>query len=54
MRLLTVAEAAERARVSPLTIRRRIKSGVLAATKPGGAYLIREDDLERHLASGAT
>jgi excisionase family DNA binding protein len=47
--LLTVPEAAHRARRDPETIRRWIRSGKLRAHKVGTQHVIEEEDLERVL-----
>lgn len=44
---MTVAKAAEFLGVSSKSIRRYIHNYGLPATKPGGLYLIRREDLER-------
>ena len=49
--MLTVPEAARRARKDPETIRRWIRSGRLPARKVGTQHVIEEDDLERLAAS---
>ena len=41
-------------RVSTMTVYRLIKSGDLAAVRVGKSYRIREDDVDRYLASGYT
>ena len=51
---LTVAEVAKLMRVSTMTVYRLIKSGDLAAVRVGKSYRIREDDVDRYLASGYT
>lgn len=43
--LLTLAQAAERAGLSPHTLRAQIKNGVLPATLAGKTYLVTADDL---------
>lgn len=48
-RFLTASEAAERMRVSKMTVYRLIKSGKLPAVQIGKAYRVREDELERYL-----
>ena len=53
MRLLTVAEAAEYCRCSPFTIRRWIGIGMLRASRPGKAYLIRVEDIDALIAATA-
>jgi len=54
-RLLTVAEVAERVRVSEWTVREWLRRGRLRGTRPGGTRLgwrIPEQELERFLAAG--
>ena len=51
--LLTVAEVADVLRVSDMTVYRLIKAGELPALRVGKNYRIREDDLERYLATGS-
>lgn len=46
MTLLTVDEAAEQLRCHPVTIRRMIRRGDLAAVKVGSVYRISADDLK--------
>jgi excisionase family DNA binding protein len=53
-RFLTVAEVAELMRVSTMTVYRLIKGGEIAAVRVGRSYRIREDDIDRYLASGYT
>lgn len=48
-RFLTASEAAERMRVSKMTVYRLIRSGKLPAVQIGKAYRVREDDLEGYL-----
>lgn len=50
-RFLTATEAAERMRVSKMTVYRLIRTGALPAVQIGKAYRVREDDLERYLNS---
>lgn len=45
--MLTVPEAARRAKRDPETVRRWIRSGRLKATRIGTQHLIDEDDLAR-------
>jgi excisionase family DNA binding protein len=52
--LLTVAEAAQMLAVSPKTIRRRIQSGDLPASRVGSAVRIRGSDVERLLTEDGT
>jgi excisionase family DNA binding protein len=51
--MLTVPEAARRARRDPETVRRWIRSGRLRATRVGTQHLIDESDLVR-LTQGST
>ena len=53
-RFLTVAEVAELMRVSTMTVYRLIKGGDLAAVRVGKSYRVREDDVDRYLASRYT
>jgi len=46
MELLTVSEAARELRVSPVTVRRYIKSGRLRCVRLGRAIRLRRDDVE--------
>ena len=48
-RFLTATEAAERMRVSKMTVYRLIRSGRLPAVQIGKAYRVRERDLEDYL-----
>lgn len=48
-RFLTASEAAERMRVSKMTVYRLIKAGKIPAVQIGKAYRVREDELERYL-----
>lgn len=48
--MLTVPEAARRARRNPETIRRWIREGKLRATKVGTQHILDENDLEAMLA----
>ncbi|MFA5890212.1 MAG: helix-turn-helix domain-containing protein [Actinomycetota bacterium] len=50
-RFLTASEAAERMRVSKMTVYRLIRAGSIRAVQIGKAYRVREDDLERYLDS---
>jgi excisionase family DNA binding protein len=55
--LLTVVEAAGRARCSPRTLRRALQAGRLRASQPagrGGKLLIAVDDLDRWLFARTT
>ncbi len=51
---LTVAEVASLMRVSTMTVYRLIKAGDLGAVRVGKSYRIREDDVDRYLASRYT
>ena len=53
-RFLTVAEVAGQLRVSTMTVYRLIKAGHLAAVRVGKSYRVREDDVDRYLASTYT
>ncbi len=53
-RFLTVAEVASLLRVSTMTVYRLIKAGQLAAVRVGKSYRVREDDVDRYLASTYT
>jgi excisionase family DNA binding protein len=46
MKLLTLREAAQRLRVSVVTVRRRIRGGMLRAFRSGRILRVREQDLE--------
>ena len=48
---LTASEAAERMRVSKMTVYRLIKAGKLRAVQIGKAYRVRGSDLEEYLNS---
>jgi excisionase family DNA binding protein len=48
-RLLKVTEVAERLRTDPSTVRKKIRSGELAATKPCGHHLVAESEVQRFL-----
>lgn len=43
---ITSAQAAERLGLSPISVRRLIRTGRLPATRLGPMYVIEEDDLE--------
>jgi excisionase family DNA binding protein len=49
--MITVPEAARRARRNPETIRRWIREGKLPARKVGTQHVIEEDDLEARLGT---
>ena len=53
-RFLTVAEVAGQLRVSTMTVYRLIKAGRLASVRVGKSYRVREDDVDRYLASTYT
>jgi excisionase family DNA binding protein len=53
-RFLTVQEVADLMRVSTMTVYRLIKAGDLGAVRVGKSYRIREDDVDRYLASRYT
>jgi excisionase family DNA binding protein len=53
-RFLTVAEVAGILRVSTMTVYRLIKAGNLPAVRVGKSYRVREDDVDRYLASSYT
>ncbi len=53
-RFLTAAEVAALLRVSTMTVYRLIKAGQLAAVRVGKSYRVREDDVDRYLASTYT
>lgn len=53
-RFLTVAEVASLLRVSTMTVYRLIKAAELGAVRVGKSYRIREDDMNRYLASRYT
>lgn len=50
-RFLTAQEAAERMRISKMTVYRLIKAGKLPAVRIGRSYRVREEDLDRYLES---
>jgi excisionase family DNA binding protein len=50
IKFFTIAEVAERLRVSTRTMRRWIKAGDLVAHRPGGLVRIAESDLRAFLA----
>jgi excisionase family DNA binding protein len=53
-RFMTVAEVAGLLRVSSMTVYRLIKAGDLAAVRVGKSFRVREDDVDRFLASRYT
>ena len=52
--LLTVAEVADRLRVSTMTVYRLVKAGELPAYRVGKNYRIRSADLDAYLSAGRT
>ena len=46
---LSIAEAADIARVSPYTIRRWVRVGALTRHEAGARILVRREELEKHL-----
>jgi excisionase family DNA binding protein len=52
VRVITVPEAARRARRNPETVRRWIREGKLRASKVGTQHVIEEADLEEMLGRG--
>ncbi|MGH9280134.1 MAG: helix-turn-helix domain-containing protein [Acidimicrobiales bacterium] len=53
-RFLTVAEVASMLRVSTMTVYRLIKAGQLPAARVGKSYRVKEEDVDRYLASTYT
>ncbi len=53
-RFLTAGEVADLLRVSTMTVYRLIKAGELPAARIGKSYRVREDDVDRYLASRYT
>jgi excisionase family DNA binding protein len=51
VRFVTVAEVADRLRVSTMTVYRLIQAGDLAAARIGKSYRLREEDVDRFLQS---
>ena len=51
---VTVAEVADRLRVSNMTVYRLIQAGQLAAVRVGRSYRIRDVDLDRYLSDQYT
>jgi excisionase family DNA binding protein len=49
-RFVTVAEVADRLRVSTMTVYRLIQSGELPAARIGKSYRLREEDVDGFLA----
>ena len=50
-RFVTVAEVADRLRVSTMTVYRLIQAGDLPAGRIGKSYRLREEDVDRFLQS---
>ena len=50
-KFLTVAEVASMMRVSTMTVYRLTKAGELGSVRVGKSYRIKEDDVDRYLAS---
>ncbi len=50
-RFVTVAEVADRLRVSTMTVYRLIQGGDLPAARIGKSYRLREEDIDRFLQS---
>lgn len=53
-RYVTVTEVADQLRVSNMTVYRLVQSGQLPAVRVGRSYRIREEDVDRFLASQYT
>jgi excisionase family DNA binding protein len=53
-RFVTVAEVASQLRVSNMTVYRLVQAGQLAAVRVGRSYRIREEDVDKYLASQYT
>ena len=53
-RFLTVAEVAGQLRVSTMTVYRLLQAGQLASVRVGKSYRVREEDVDRYLASTYT
>ena len=53
-RFLTAAEVATQLRVSTMTVYRLLKAGQLASVRVGKSYRVREEDVDRYLASTYT
>jgi excisionase family DNA binding protein len=51
---VTVAEVAGMLRVSSMTVYRLVQSGQLPAVRVGRSYRIREEDVDRYLATQFT
>lgn len=49
---LTVQEAAEIAKVNPVTIRRKVKAGEIKAAKIGTRIRIRREDFDKYMEGG--
>jgi len=50
-RFVTVAEVADRLRVSTMTVYRLIQAGDLPAARIGKSYRLRDEDVDRYLQS---
>ena len=53
-RFLTAAEVADILRVSTMTVYRLIRAGEMPSVRVGKSYRVREDDVDRYLASRYT
>lgn len=53
-RFVTVAEVAGQLRVSNMTVYRLVQAGQLPAIRVGRSYRIREEDVDKYLASQYT
>ena len=53
-RFVTVAEVASQLRVSNMTVYRLVQAGQLPAVRVGRSYRIREEDVDKYLASQYT
>ena len=53
-RYVTVAEVAGQLRVSNMTVYRLVQAGQLPAVRVGRSYRIREEDIDRYIASQYT
>jgi len=51
---VTVAEVASQLRVSNMTVYRLVQAGQLPAVRVGRSYRIREEDVDKYLASQYT
>ena len=50
-KFLTADEVAEQLRTTPITVVRLCRDGKLPATKPAGKWLIKQTDLDAHIAA---